>query len=717
LKKQKNKPMIRQLLVTGILTLNVLAVLAQKINRKALVQRHNVQVHSMDTLASLSVGNGSFAFTADATGLQSFPEYYANGVPLGTQSTWGWHSFPDTTGLQYSQVLRPYKQNGRQVNYAVDVPEPHNKKAYQWFRQNPHRLHLGQLGFDILLKNGSKAGPEHIQNIKQSLDMYTGQILSSFTVEGQAVQVITICHQQADLVSARVVSPLLASKRLRLRLRFPFPNYEFKDVGNNYQQPSKHHSSYRHSGKGVVFSHVLDSTRYQVALAASTALQLSTTQAHDYLIQPNTAGNSLDISIAYAPNISNTGTLATFAQSQANSQVYWQQYWQSGAAVDFSGSTHPQAHELERRVVLSQYLTKIQCAGSYPPQETGLTYNSWYGKPHLEMHWWHGAHFALWGRTQLLERSMAWYPTVAHKGRQLAARQGFEGIRWQKMTDNAGNETPSSIGAFLIWQQPHYIKLAEHIYRNKPSKTTLHKYKDLVFETANFMASFAYYDSSQHRYQLGPGIIPAQERFRPESTINPGYELAYWHWALGVAQNWRKRLGLQAEPKWAHVLQNLSPLAVQGGKYLFAENASDSYTNPVYKTDHPAIIGALGMLPQTKMVNPSTMQQTFDWIWANWAWDHTWGWDFPLAAMTATRLGQPERAVEALLMPIRTNTYLPNGHNYQDPRLTIYLPGNGGLLAAVALMCAGYDGCSTPNPGFPSNGQWKVRWEGLKAMP
>lgn len=41
----------------------------------------------------------------------------------------------------------------------------------------------------------------------------------------------------------------------------------------------------------------------------------------------------------------------------------------------------------------------------------------------------------------------------------------------------------------------------------------------------------------------------------------------------------------------------------------------------------------------------------------------------------------------------RTNTYLPNGHNYQDPRLRIYLPGNGGLLTAIALMCAGWDGC------------------------
>jgi len=51
-------------------------------------------------------------------------------------------------------------------------------------------------------------------------------------------------------------------------------------------------------------------------------------------------------------------------------------------------------------------------------------------------------------------------------------------------------------------------------------------------------------------------------------------------------------------------------------------------------------------------------------------------------------------------MPIKTNTYLPNGHNYQDNRLTLYLPGNGGLLAAVAMMCAGYDGCNATLPGY-----------------
>src|SRR5699024_9831730 len=65
----------------------------------------------------------------------------------------------------------------------------------------------------------------------------------------------------------------------------------------------------------------------------------------------------------------------------------WKQFWKSGGAIDFSGSTDDRAHELERRIILSQYITKLQCSGSQPPQETGLTYNSWYGKPHIEMHW------------------------------------------------------------------------------------------------------------------------------------------------------------------------------------------------------------------------------------------------------------------------------------------------------------------------------------------
>ncbi|MDE6061491.1 MAG: hypothetical protein K2G00_01850, partial [Duncaniella sp.] len=59
---------------------------ATAIDRKALVERNNPHITSIDTLASLSVGNGEFAVTVDVTGLQTFPEVYSKGVPLGTQS-------------------------------------------------------------------------------------------------------------------------------------------------------------------------------------------------------------------------------------------------------------------------------------------------------------------------------------------------------------------------------------------------------------------------------------------------------------------------------------------------------------------------------------------------------------------------------------------------------------------------------------------------------
>ena len=47
---------------------------AQNIDRKQVVTRNNPHVTRVDPLSSLTVGNGHFAFTVDATGLQTFPE-------------------------------------------------------------------------------------------------------------------------------------------------------------------------------------------------------------------------------------------------------------------------------------------------------------------------------------------------------------------------------------------------------------------------------------------------------------------------------------------------------------------------------------------------------------------------------------------------------------------------------------------------------------------
>ena len=81
-----------------------------------------------------------------------------------------------------------------------------------------------------------------------------------------------------------------------------------------------------------------------------------------------------------------------------------------------------------------------------------------------------------------------------------------------------------------------------------------------------------------------------------------------------------------------------------------------------------------------------------------------------MTAMTAARLGESEIAIQALLLDTPKNHYEKNGHNYQRANLPLYLPGNGGLLYAIALMAGGWENSPKRNaPSFPAN--WKVKVE------
>jgi hypothetical protein len=425
---------------------------------------------------------------------------------------------------------------------------------------------------------------------------------------------------------------------------------------------------------------------------------------------------ALELVLAFAPQAASQ-TPPSFDATRDAARAHWSHFWSTGGAIDLSRSRDPRWRELERRIVLSQYLTAIQCAGTSPPQETGLTFNSWEGKFHLEMHWWHAVHFALWDRAPLLERSLGFYERILPRAKATARRQGYRGARWPKMTNPNGAESPSSIGPFLVWQQPHPIYYAELAHRALPGRATLDRFKEVVFETAEFMASFAAWDAPTGRYVLGPTLQCAQEVFPKDETLNCTYEVVYWRWGLEAAQRWQERLGLPRVETWDHVLAHLAKPAIQDGKYVFAETAPDSYTDPRWARDHPAVTAALGVLPGPG-IDMETMRRSLHWILGHWDWPSTWGWDYPMVAMTAARLGEPARAIDALLLDTPKNRFRANGHNHQRPGLTIYLPGNGGLLTAVAMMAGGWDGAPSRHaPGFPDDGSWTVRSEGLRPMP
>jgi len=127
------------------------------------------------------------------------------------------------------------------------------------------------------------------------------------------------------------------------------------------------------------------------------------------------------------------------------------------------------------------------------------------------------------------------------------------------------------------------------------------------------------------------------------------------------------------------------------------------------------------------------MHRTLTAVLERWDFEtKIWGWDYPMIAMTAARLGDPERAVAILLRDGPNNAYLPNGHCPQRSdmvrkpgggpgrnEIAVYLPANGALLTAVAMMAGGWDGAppGVPAPGFPKDGRWVVRAEGLQPLP
>ncbi|HYO10131.1 MAG TPA: hypothetical protein VER17_14270 [Tepidisphaeraceae bacterium] len=691
------------------------------IDRRALVARHDVVVRKLDPFSPLTVGNGEFAFTADVTGLQTFPAAYEKGIRLGTQAQWAWHTSPATQPVDRSGATKMIDTHGRPVPYTPIQKTP----AGEYFRANPHRYDLGQIGLRLTRSDGSAATADDLKNIDQRLDLWSGTITSKFEFDGQPVTVTTVADPDPAraMVAASIRSPLIKAGRLAVELRFAYPNAAWGGSPADYALPDKHRSelSPREGGGGWTVQRTLDNTRYAATVEASAGAKLTQSGPHHFALAAggDGGGEHLAFVCAFSPDAPRT-SLPSVEPTLDAAARHWQQFWTRGAAIDFSGSTDPRAAELERRVVLSQYVMAVNSAGSMPPQETGLTQNSWFGKFHLEMHWAHAAHFALWNRIDLLERSLPWYAKILPSARERAKAQGYTGARWPKMTDPAGDDSPSGIGTFICWQQPHPIYFAELARRQHDDRATLEKYAEVVDATAEFMASFMWWDEQARRYVLGPPVVPVQEVFEATSTFNPSFELAYWAWGIETAQAWRERLGRPRNEKWDHVLKHWPklPTTADGQLYLSAESHPNQYVTERELTDHPCMLGVYGVIPPSPArVDRETMLRTLRKVQQAWKWDDVWSWDYPFAATTAARLGDPELAVDLLLMKGAMNNVLPNGHFYQRENLPLYLPGNGQLLSAVAMMAGGWDGAPTgATPGFPKNG-WTVRAEGFRPMP
>ena len=618
------------------------------IDRKLLVSKHNPILTEIDTTSPFTVGNGEFAFTLDITGTQSLYSYYEKGnMPLCTmhQQEWGISNGDYTLDdVEHTQ----YKHAGKTVKLPVKKYSG-SEKAYDWLRQNPHRANLFRVSF---LYNGNSINHYDLTNIKQELDLYTGVITSNFCILEKPIKITTVCHGEQAIVAIKIEADA--------------------DITFCIDIPTSSHGM-----SGSDWSNILKNV-----------------QIKNKVLVISYEKSSLEFD------------KISFYDCLKSSQNMWQDFWGKVGIASFKGSIDKRATELERRIILSLYLTRIQSCGSLPPQETGLTCNSWHGKFHLEMHLWHSGFFPLFNIGEQLEKSLFWYKKILPKAKHNAEKNGYKGVRWPKQVAYDGIDSPSPISPLLVWQQPHILYMLEFLYHTKKSENFLEEYWELVKETTDFMCDFLVKDK-YGKYNLEPPLIPAQEEFDPLTVKNPTFEIEYFRFGILISINWAKRLGRRDIEFWEEVSKNIAFSPQENGIYLSHENS------PFTNRDHPSMLGAFGLINNDR-IDKEKMKDTLQKVISCWQWETCWGWDFAMMSMTATRLDMPELAIELLLMDTPKNFYVTSGNNFQKTRtdLPLYLPGNGSLLLAVSLMLAGY-GDKTNLPGIPKNGKWEVRFENI----
>jgi hypothetical protein len=708
---------------------------AAAIDRQVLVKRHNVVLTRIDPHAPVMLGNGNLGFTADITGLQTFPQAYSNLAPLLTMAQWAWHAFPNPQNFTEANGLAMVPVPGRgerPYSYFTDFSLVTPGSALQWLRENPHRFSMARIALVLRLADGSEAELAQLADTRQQLDLWTGTLRSHFVFDGAPVDVETRVHPDRDMVLVDIRSTLVAAGRLLVRVSYPGVAQNLNPDPSDWVRDERHQTRVlKKRARSLQLERRLDDTLLYSTIAVQEG-RIEASGRHRF--EASGAKGRLRLAVSFDRKPASPHRIDASADARAVSGS-WRHYWTHGGMIDFSGSTDPRASELERRVVLSQYLAAINQSGEYPPQEEGLFSNSWNGKFHLEMHLWHASHFATWGRPARLVKSLQWYLEQLPAAQAVAQRQGVRGAWWTKMSGPEGRNSPSTINPFIMWQQPHPIFMAELLWRHGGDRRMLDRYAELVEQTAWLLASFPSLDAKTGRYLLGPPIIPVQENHPPLTSSHPFFEVKYFAHGLAIAQEWRRRRQLPTVPEWGKVIASLmSPAASASELLLPVESAPDFWKQTMSPAcsqhavgncpnrDHPSFLMAFGLIPGD-MAYRENMRATLRATQQHWDLKQTWGWDFPMMAMTAARLGEAGKAVDLLFADYPNNTWGVTG---MTPRFSIesgearrvaetYFPSNGALLLAVGMMAAGWDRSTGTAPGFPEG--WMLQVEGIDPFP
>lgn len=588
--------------------------------KKSDIIKYNLKFNHIDSKNPVTIGNGDFAITLDQTGTQSLYEIYKD-IPLSTMSNKNWF-YKDKKDIKPS-----YVDGKAYMLFNLD-----NDPNYQTNRQYPFKYSFMQI---LLYDDDKLIDINNIKDVKQELDLYKGIVTSSFNYKEKINKTISFIYQDHDEFNFK-----LQSDNLNLALKFNYPSY----TKNGYRLD-------------ILPNVLVKEDRITLLYDDKNSLSFKLKSSSNYQIVENTLifdDNNVSFSLAL---------------DEIKEGKLLDEFWKcdNGIIID--------NEELVKKMVLSKYLLHVNSTGIYPPQESGLTYNCWNSKFHLEMHLIHSLWNIYNNHVGDLVKSFDYYLSIMPSSLKRASLNGYKGLRFPKMTGPDGEDSPSNIGPLLIWQAPHILFMLQEIYYLYNKENIIKKYEPLISGTIDFMISFLTLKDS--KYQMLDPLLEACESIPLDRCQNPSFELEYWRYTLERQPKIDTVLYGHQRYDYLDITSKIITPKEDDGIYLKTYGVIDKYD--LYK-DHPTE-GFLMSFFKSKIVDKEKMVKTIDYILKNMDLSSYWGWDFPFLGLSLLNCGEIEKSIEVTQLNTINNQYLYNGHN-TSPRddLKAYLPGNGAFL-------------------------------------
>lgn len=588
--------------------------------KKSDIIKYNLKFNHIDSKNPVTIGNGDFAITLDQTGTQSLYEIYKD-IPLSTMSNKNWF-YKDKKDIKPS-----YVDGKAYMLFNLD-----NDPNYQINRQYPFKYSFMQI---LLYDDDKLIDINNIKDVKQELDLYKGIVTSSFNYKEKINKTISFIYQDHDEFNFK-----LQSDNLNLALKFNYPSY----TKNGYRLD-------------ILPNVLVKEDRITLLYDDKNSLSFKLKSSSNYQIVENTLifdDNNVSFSLAL---------------DEIKEGKLLDEFWKcdNGIIID--------NEELVKKMVLSKYLLHVNSTGIYPPQESGLTYNCWNSKFHLEMHLIHSLWNIYNNHVGDLVKSFDYYLSIMPSSLKRASLNGYKGLRFPKMTGPDGEDSPSNIGPLLIWQAPHILFMLQEIYYLYNKENIIKKYEPLISGTIDFMISFLTLKDS--KYQMLDPLLEACESIPLDRCQNPSFELEYWRYTLERQPKIDTVLYGHQRYDYLDITSKIITPKEDDGIYLKTYGVIDKYD--LYK-DHPTE-GFLMSFFKSKIVDKEKMVKTIDYILKNMDLSSYWGWDFPFLGLSLLNCGEIEKSIEVTQLNTINNQYLYNGYNTSlRDDLKAYLPGNGAFL-------------------------------------